>query len=314
VRGMAETWVVVLAGREGSVPRELTANALGVPEQYCSVRPSTCLLQDAFKRAGTVALASHVCAVVSAQHRRWWAPVVTGLNEANVFVQPRDRGSGHGILLALLKIEKINPGAIIMLLPANHYFCDEAAITRALRKAGNLASANGRATYLLGTAPEGADPDRGYILPAERVLDRSEDIIGFTEKPDVAYARELLSLGALCNLSILVGRVGTLLELFDEDYGDTTRRMRDALGAKAPGNSDSLYEIYERILPMDFSTDVLEVQASRLRVIRVPSCGWRDFGAPRCEQAALGDISCRLVTLDPVGRRGVHATDTSFIR
>ena len=286
---MAETWSVVLAGGEGSRLRTLTTTREGlvIPKQYCSINRSSCLLQDALKRAATVAMPSHVCTVVADQHRRWWTSAIAGLNESNVFVQNRNRGTAYGILLALLKLEMRNPSAIVTFLPADHYFRDEEAITRVLRIAGNLASANTHATYLLGADPERADPELGYILPAEKVLDKPAEIVGFTEKPTTDHARELLSVGALWNLSILVGSLGALLELFEEDYAERLGQMREALNCRVAGDRQSLDTFYGAIAPSDFSHDVLEVQATRLQVLRVPNCGWTDLGTPQRVEATV---------------------------
>ena len=286
---MAEIWAVVLAGGEGRRLRKLTTTPEGVviPKQYCSLGRSSCLLQDALTRARSVALPSHVCAVVAAQHRRWWNSAVTSLDESNVYIQPRDQGTAWGILLALLKLEMRNPAATVVLLPADHYFRDEEAVTRVLRAARNLARADPRATFLMGAEPESPDAELGYILPAERIADKPAAVIGFTEKPSLVYARELLSLGALWNLFILVGSVGALLELFQEDYADAVSQLSEALGSEAAGNRESVDKLYEQIAPIDFSRDILEVQATRLQVIRVPHCGWTDLGTPQRVEATV---------------------------
>jgi mannose-1-phosphate guanylyltransferase len=289
MRQLAETWAVVLAGGEGSRLRKITTNRQGlvVPKQYCSLKRAPCLLQDAVTRARSFALPSHICTVVAAQHRRWWISAVAELNASNVFVQPRNKGTGLGILLALVTLELRNPAATLVLLPADHYFRDEDTVSRALRAAGNMACANGTATYLIGAEPTSADPELGYILPAERVLDKPESITGFKEKPTPEHAQELLSQGALWNLFILVGSVGALLQLFAEDHADLVRDMRAALKAQLAGQSAALNDFYERIEPVDFSKDVLEVHANRLQVLRVPSCGWTDLGTPQRVETAL---------------------------
>jgi mannose-1-phosphate guanylyltransferase len=295
VRQMLETWAVVLAGGEGRRLHKITTDAQGVviPKQYCSLARSSCLLQDALTRAASVTMASRVGTLVAAQHRKWWTPVVAGLNEANVFVQPHNRGTAIGVLLTLLTIEMRNPQATLILLPADHYYRDEDAIIRVLRAAANLAGADGTSTYLLAADPESPDPELGYILPAERTVDKPALIAGFTEKPRADFARELISLGALWNLFVLVGSVSALLRLFAEDHNDTVTSMREALRQSAAGNPEPLHEFYERIGHLDFSKDILEVQADRLHVIRVPHCGWTDLGTPKRVEATVRGIATR---------------------
>jgi mannose-1-phosphate guanylyltransferase len=292
VRQMADTWAVILAGGEGSRLRKITTNREGlvIPKQYCSLDRSSCLLQDAVARAGSVALPSHICAVVAAQHRRWWTSAVSTLNESNVFVQPQNQGTALGILLAVLTLEMRNPAATLALLPADHYFRDEEAITRGLCVACNLAGGNKDSTYLIGVDPASADPELGYILPTQRVVDTPAVITGFKEKPNAEHARELIALGALWNLFIVVGSVSALLELFMEEHADVVRDMREALTQKAAGQRDAVEKFYETVEPVDFSRDILEVQAGRLQVVRVPHCGWTDLGTPQRVEATIRSI------------------------
>jgi mannose-1-phosphate guanylyltransferase len=122
------------------------------------------------------------------------------------------------------------------------------------------------------------------------VGERPVGISGFTEKPSLEYARELISLGAVWNLFILVGSVGALLGLFEEDHADAVRRMREALRRQASGEAHALDAFYRTAAPLDFSHDVLEVQATRLQVLRLPPCGWTDLGSPQRVDAARRSI------------------------
>jgi len=292
MRDTAETWAVVLAGGDGSRLRALTTTREGltVPKQYCSLGRSTCLLQEALVRAEAVALPSHICAVVAAQHRRWWEAAAAGVKSSNLFVQPQNKGTAHGILLALLLLERINPDAQVTLLPADHHFRDETTISRLLRVAVNLANADPAATYLLGAEPDAPDGELGYILPAERVRDKAASITGFAEKPDPDYARELISLGALWNLFILIGTVHSLLDLYAEKHARSVTDMRKALADQAAHDTHALTHLYDRLAPVDFSHDILEIQATRLKVLRVPNCGWTDLGTPQRVDTTLRNM------------------------
>jgi mannose-1-phosphate guanylyltransferase len=293
MRHMANAWAVVMAGGDGARLRSLTTTREGVvvPKQYCSFGRSECLLQDAVKRAQSVVSPAHVCSVVAAQHRRWWSTALSGSSDANTFVQPQNKGTGYGILLALLRLERINPAAVVTLLPADHYFKDEGPIIRTLRSAANLASENPNNIYLLGTEPEGPGSELGYILPAEAVHRNAVEVVGFTEKPELSYAQELLRLGALWNLFILVGGIGALLELFEESHSRQISEMKAVLDRESLGDADALEDLYGKIAPMDFSKDVLELQATRLQLMGVSRCGWTDLGTPQRVEATVRHLS-----------------------
>lgn len=296
MRDVLESWAVVLAGGEGSRLARLTKTSAGVvvPKQFCSLSKSSCLLQDALLRARAVAMSSQVCTVVSAQHRRWWVEALRGTPEPNVFVQPRNRGTGIGILLALLKLEARNPDARVTFLPADHYFRDEATIVRTLRLAVTMARANPDMVYLLGAKPDCADTELGYIVPAHANRGLPAAVARFAEKPSLEDARRLVAQGALWNLFILVGSAKSVLSLFAERYAGCVSAMRAALAEdRGDSGEGSLAALYEELEPIDFSHDVLQRQIPRLQVMRVPSCGWTDLGTPRRVAATVRSLAAQ---------------------
>jgi mannose-1-phosphate guanylyltransferase len=294
MENLSRPWAVVLAGGEGSRLARLTQTSDGVviPKQFCSLMKTSCLLQDAIERARSVAPTPQVCAVVGAQHRRWWTEALGNIVPANIFVQPENRGTGYGVLLALLQLEAANPDARVMFLPADHYFRDEDTITRTLRLAAYLITANPEATYLFGTEPDSADTELGYIVPVQTARSLAAEVARFAEKPALDEARALVLSGALWNLFILGGTVRAMLKLFNQDYAGAVSAMRAALArdrrATAKG---ALAELYADLTPFDFSHEILQHQTAPLRVIRVPPCGWTDLGTPHRVALTVRDIA-----------------------
>jgi mannose-1-phosphate guanylyltransferase len=270
----ADSWALVLAGGEGSRLWSLTQNDEGVavPKQFCSLHGGPSLLAAALNRAAAIAPQERRCAVVAGQHRQWWADgTLDELPDSNVFVQPRNRGTAHGVLLPLVKIAARDPNAIVVLLPADHYFRDEAAIAASLRRVTVLAAENSDAIHLLGVEPDVADAELGYILPSPNARCRSRRIVRFVEKPKAAQARRLIELGALWNVFIIAASVRTLLNLYSPAFDATIAAMRHAEGAE-------LDELYQSLPDIDFSRDILEGNEAKLRVLTVPRCGWSDLG------------------------------------
>ncbi len=282
MRSVSNTWAVVLAGGDGTRLRELTTTADGevIPKQFCSLQKETCLLEDAIERAQSVAMPQHVCSVVADQHRRWWGSALKSLSSRNIFVQPRNRGTAYGILLALLQIERRAPNSVVLLLPADHYLTDETLMARSLRTATNLAADNNGLIYLLGVEPDHADEELGYIIPSENRRDRASGVARFAEKPTTEKAQALIREGALWNTFIFTGTVRALLSLFEGEFVATTKAVRYALD-RPQGELDALKFLYAELDSRDFSRDVLQHHEQMLQVLRVPNCGWTDLGTPR---------------------------------
>lgn len=283
MRNVSNTWAVILAGGDGKRLQQITTNAQGetIPKQYCSLLRNTCLLEDAIARAYAVTLPQQVCAVVASQHRRWWSLPLSVLSPRNIFIQPANRGTAYGILLALLRLETRGTDPVVVLLPADHYLSDEATMARTLRVATNLASANRERIYLLGAEPDGPDEELGYIVAATRPSEAPEPVLDFVEKPPAERARELVADGALWNTFIVAGTVRALLGLFDDRFRETVTAMRAALDRSIMASPNRLDALYGELPSVDFSREVLQRHAERLDVLRLPPSGWTDLGTPR---------------------------------
>ena len=277
------TWAIVLAGGDGTRLQSLTTNLNGVPvpKQYCSIWDGPSLIEGALERATAVAPLRRICAVVASAHRRWWSTSLGFLPNENVIVQPRNRGTGIGILLSLLCVHKRDPFANIVLMPADNYLQDESTMALSLRGVADLAAADTGAVYLLGANPSGSDPILGYVVPAEVQPDGSSSVATFVEKPSMTELPALLEQGALVNVFIVAGSVGALLGLYQASYAHLVDAFDEVIARshEAP-NHGPLFDAYEGLAPLDFSQDILQHNVPSLRVVPVPPCGWFDLGTP----------------------------------
>jgi mannose-1-phosphate guanylyltransferase len=284
MRRASNVWAVVLAAGDGRRLQELTTTIAGevIPKQFCAFRRRTCLLEDAIHRAQAVAPSRHICTVVAAKHRRWWSDPLNMLSRQNIFVQPKNRGTAHGVLFALLQIQRHAPNCVVIMLPADHYVRDETTIARSLRMAANLAADNQHFVYLLGAEPDRPDHELGYIVPS-KASRAAATVIRFVEKPTRDRARQLIDDGALWNTFIFAGTVRALLTMFEGRFAATAARMRDAIALidSMAGGDMALTSLYQGLDISDFSKDVLERQERMLQVMRIPPCGWTDLGTPQ---------------------------------
>ena len=278
-------WALVLAGGDGGVCRRLRRQRPGiaVPKQFCSIGGGFSLLHDALGRARVIAPPERTCVVVSAHHRRWWQGLSRSIPAQNIVVQPRARGTAIGILLPLLRIDHRDANASLLVLPSDHYVRNESILAAALRQIATEASQLRNGIILVGFAPDEADPEFGYIVPVGGAGPGIQKVQQFIEKPSAAVARKLIGQGSLWNSFIFAARGETLLSVFEQRCPEIVMEMREIVGRAKPDSTFDahLLELYERLPAMDFSRDIMQRCASRLRVLRVPACGWSDLGTPR---------------------------------
>jgi mannose-1-phosphate guanylyltransferase len=299
------TWAVVLAAGDGTRLRALTTDRAGTstPKQYCSLFGESTLIHDAVQRARTVVAPDRVCAVVAAQHSQWWEPALASLPAENVIVQSRNRGTGIGVLLAVLTVLARDPHARLLFLPADHYVEHEEGLAVATRSAVAALDRSPEALVLVGIGPDEPDPELGYVVPSGRAHGLP-GVERFVEKPPAAVAAELVVRGALWNSFIFAARGDALLELFRSRLPAVARRLGSAL-ARGPSASAAVERAYAELPDVDFSRDVLEGIEERLRVVAAPPCGWTDLGTARRVGEVVGRVHRRGVRrAPPLGHPG----------
>lgn len=278
------TWAVVLAAGDGKRLAGLTTDHQGrhVPKQFCSLQGGPSLFGLALARARVLVPEDRVCAVVAKAHEHWWQPTAQTMQAGNLIVQPRNRGTGNGMLLALTHILKRDPQARLIFLPADHHVLSEATLIQAMLVALADMPARSREIFLLGIEPDDADPELGYIIPQKTAKHDAQGVRHFIEKPSRAVAGKLIQEGGLWNSGVFAVSGDRLLELFQERFPANVFGIKSAQDKMADPISPSwaLNHLYERIPEVDFSHQVLQFHVGDLRVVPVPHCGWTDLGTP----------------------------------
>jgi len=300
-------WALVLAGGEGKRLQALTTQPGGtpVPKQFCSLRGERSLIEEAIDRGAALVDTERICAIVAANHRRWWSENVSlrRLVSENLLVQPRNRGTAVGILYSTMQIASKDPDALIVVLPSDHHVEDEVTLREALLEAIQMAWRSGGGPVLLGLQPDHADSELGYIVPGAADPIGGYRVKRFVEKPSISSARQLIRDGALWNMFIVVASAQRIVRLFESRLSALVTQMRTIV-ASSPSER-SFEHTYDRLPVVDFSRHVLQGQESSLRVMRVRPCGWSDLGTP----VRVGETLRRLTPHDyaaAVARRSAY--------
>jgi mannose-1-phosphate guanylyltransferase len=270
-------WAVVLAGGDGQRVSALTRDADGraVPKQFWSCSGLTPMVRWALARARCLAPAPRVLIVVNEPHRPFWRRELADVPLHNLVIQPCNRGTAAGVLLALLEIQaRGSAAAPVVLLPSDHYVADEIVLHRAMLTAVRVARHSGRSAVLLGVSPTDVEPGYGWIVPA--TADPIARVSQFLEKPSTENVGQMVSRGALINSFILVARVQAMLDLYEQTLPDILRAFRRCTPT-SPAEL-AIRRLYEDLPSLDLSRDVLERASGSLSVVRVPPCGWSDLG------------------------------------
>jgi mannose-1-phosphate guanylyltransferase len=234
----------------------------------------------ALHRAAALAPLARTMVDVTQRHEVWWRDLREVLPAENLIVEPEQRGTGMGILRALLGILARDPQAALAILPSDHYFSNEEALSAGLRTAMAHTREDPRHVLLLGIEPDDPDPELGYIVPASAAERNLRGVRCFVEKPSARRARALIKQGALWNSFIIAADGHALLGMFERRYPVIVSRLKRSLEASVPETErgDEVARLYDQLPSIDFSRDILVKNVDLLRVVPLPACGWSDLG------------------------------------
>ncbi len=280
--GSSDLWNVVLAAGDGTrlapVVRRLHGDDR--PKQFAVLRGERSMLQETLQRMGAVAPVARTVVVVSERHlalaRKQLGPAV------DLVGQPRNVGTGPGILLPLARVMSRDPGAHVVVTASDHHFQRPARFISGIREAARASAVTTSGVCMLGVEADRPATDLGWIVPGAPVsaLPGASTVRRFVEKPDVAQARSLLEGGALWNTFVMVGRAESFWTLASRLMPQQTRSMERYLMAVGSRREARVLEgVYEDLAAADFSRDVL-ARAPGLGVVAVDGSGWSDWGTP----------------------------------
>jgi mannose-1-phosphate guanylyltransferase len=277
-----ERWGILLAGGDGSPMQSLTMFISGDerPKQFCAVVGTETLFQQACRRASRSIAPEQTIVALTRSHSRYYSPALAGSSYKRM-VQPCNRGTAPAIIASLLHISQMNPGALVAILPSDHYYSDEAAFSKTLEAAFKIADVRRSAVVLLGALPHAPEVEFGWIEVGARLEEGLCEVGGFHEKPTLDTAKRLLVSGALWSTFIAVGCVETLIDMAFASVPEVVVTLFDGLGgATRDGSPRILATLYNSIPVIDFSREILSPNSHRLLALRLAPMEWHDLGQP----------------------------------
>jgi mannose-1-phosphate guanylyltransferase len=277
-----DLWSVVLAAGKG---RRLASVTGGTPKQFWRADDRPSLLQATFSRLSPLVPPERNTVIIDRAHLRFvpaWGQAPWPAER--IVLQPEDRGTAAGVLLALTPVLETAPDAVVVLTPSDHGIADPAQFRAGVRDAAAAVRSGDVEAVLFGAQASAPVTDYGWITPGPpyqwangRPLRRVD---GFVEKPTADHASQLFAARAVWNTMVMVARADALLAL----YRSHLPVLAETFGAHRRLPADEreafLTAFYAELTPADFSRDVL-THARGLAVYTWDrSIGWSDLGTP----------------------------------
>lgn len=278
---------VLLSGGVGS--RLWPVSREAHPKQFLPLVGEASMLQDTLRRTSALQAAAPIV-VCNEEHRFMVAEQLRQMNVSpgSLILEPEGRNTAPAVALAAMQALVDDPGAILLVLPADHVIQDVESFLAAVEKALPMA-ANGR-LMTFGVVPATPETGYGYIRCGDALDDGLFDLAEFVEKPDTATAQSYLDNGGyLWNSGMFL--LGA--QAFLDELGKFAPAMLECCReAMAGANSDMDFVrpdsgAFSRC-PSD-SIDYAVMEKTGGGGVVSLDCGWSDVGA----WSALWDVDSR---------------------
>lgn len=283
-----QSYAVIIAGGRGT--RFWPLSRTRRPKQLLKLLSHKSMIRETADRIAPLFGPRRTLVVTVADHYRAIRNELPRLPKANFLVEPEGKNTAPCIGLAAIELAARDPGAIMTVLPADHWITAGGTFREVIKAATALAAEHD-ALATIGIRPAYPETGYGYILKGERINGHagmpSFRVRGFTEKPDAGKAGELLQSGALWNSGIFVWKVSTLLELLDRFAPEIScglQNIRNGAQGKGLGNLPpklraTLRREYKKMPSLSVDYAVLEKAGSEGKVLTVEAdFGWSDVG------------------------------------
>lgn len=206
-------YAVLMAGGVGS--RFWPVSTVQFPKQFHDMLGTgETLIQKTFSRLSKLIPKENILVLTNDIYNDLVLEQLPDLSPEQMVLEPAMRNTAPCILYATLKIKKLNPNAVMVVAPSDHWIEDEDAFLDNVQKAFDCALKQ-EVLMTLGIQPTFPNTGYGYIEYNKQDTSLIKKVSQFREKPDYKTAKEFLNSGNfLWNAGIFIWTVESVLNAF----------------------------------------------------------------------------------------------------
>ena len=208
-------YAILMAGGVGS--RFWPVSTAEFPKQFHDMLGAgQTLIQKTFSRLSQLIPVENILILTNEKYNDIVLEQLPLAKQAQVLLEPAMRNTAPCILYASLKIQKMNPNAVMVVAPSDHWIEDEAEFSRNLQQCFDFCESE-NALLTLGIQPNFPNTGFGYIEYNKSDNNPIKKVAQFREKPDYETAKSFLDSGNfLWNGGIFIWSVKSILESFEK--------------------------------------------------------------------------------------------------
>lgn len=207
-------FAILMAGGVGSRFWPVSTNEF--PKQFHDMLGTgETLIQKTFGRLSKLIPEENIFILTNERYNDLVLSQLPQVSQEQVLLEPAMRNTAPCILYASLKIKKINPDAVMVVAPSDHWIEDETAFINNLQTAFDFCEKD-NALMTLGIQPTFPNTGFGYIEYDKSDTNNIKKVSQFREKPDYETAKEFLKSGNFVwNAGIFIWSAKSIIQAFE---------------------------------------------------------------------------------------------------
>ncbi len=274
---------VILAGGRGTRFWPLSRKRRA--KQLLALDGKQTMIQQTVARLAPMAAPSRFWIITNDDLRPAILRQLPKLPPKQIIAEPCGRNTAPAIGLAAFLLLRHDPDAVLGLFPSDHVIADPAQYRATLSRGIEIAAA-GENIVVLGIRPTRPETGYGYIESGAPDHDGSLRVRRFTEKPELAKARQFLEAGNyFWNSGMFLWRADTLANALREHLPNTAPLLEKIAAAYGTRKfADTFRKLYPKCENISIDYAVLEPRSAKgeaqSRIFCLPSdFGWNDLGS-----------------------------------
>jgi len=284
--------VVILAGGAGT--RLWPVSRRSRPKQFQALLSDRTLLQETYSRIRPLTSPGKVWVVTGAEYVGLVREQLPEVPPANILGEPEARSTAPAAALAVARIARMDPTAIVLSTHSDSYLRDDAAYREYVSLAAEVAARGHIVT--LGVVPTRPDTGLGYIERGERLQQPTTwgyRVARFTEKPDAeTAARYVADGGYYWNMGHFVFQARVFMERCEKHLPQVADGARK-LAAAPVSDGELIAQVYRAFPTISLDYGIAEKETDM--VVIPTALEWSDLGS----WGAVKEIAARHVYVEP---------------
>ncbi len=269
-------YAVIMAGGIGS--RFWPMSTTEFPKQFHDMLGTgESLLQKTFRRFQKIIPTENILISTNSKYKNLVLEQLPDISKNQLLLEPVMRNTAPCVAYAAHKISTLNPNAVMVVAPSDHWIENEKEFTKNIKTAFN-ACANKDILMTLGIQPNHPNTGYGYIQYDKSDENPIKKVLKFTEKPNLEIAKKFLKEGNyLWNAGIFIWSTKSILKAYQHFLPQMETLFNKGKSVYNTNfEDDFINEEYPKAENISIDFGIME-KADNVYVLPV-DFGWNDLG------------------------------------